>query len=227
MTKILIVGDVHGDIDKLCELYYKNPTDLILQTGDFETIRDEKDLETIITPKKYRRIGDYPEYYNGTKKLPVETIFIGGNHESWGYLDQYEKGGQLIPNLYYLGRAEQIERNGIKIAGITGIYSKKTTPNIRKAKKHKNYYLQTELDQIKNPDILLTHEWPEMEIFSTYSQKNVTIGSQVLKELIIRTKPKYAFCGHMHYPHTTKINETEIYCLSIIGTEGDHKIIEI
>lgn len=33
-------------------------------------------------PPKYRQFGDFQQYYNGIKKAPVLTVFIGGNHEA-------------------------------------------------------------------------------------------------------------------------------------------------
>lgn len=39
-------------------------------------------------PEKYRRLGDFAAYYNGTKRARVLTIFIGGNHEASNYLHE-------------------------------------------------------------------------------------------------------------------------------------------
>jgi len=39
-------------------------------------------------PEKYRRLADFESYYNGTKRAPVLTIFIGGNHEASNYLHE-------------------------------------------------------------------------------------------------------------------------------------------
>jgi lariat debranching enzyme len=39
-------------------------------------------------PEKYRRLGDFASYYNGNKRAPVLTIFIGGNHEASNYLHE-------------------------------------------------------------------------------------------------------------------------------------------
>ena len=39
-------------------------------------------------PEKYRRLGDFASYYNGNKRAPALTIFIGGNHEASNYLHE-------------------------------------------------------------------------------------------------------------------------------------------
>ena len=37
-------------------------------------------------PAKYRHMGDFKDYYDGTFVAPVLTIFIGGNHEASNHL---------------------------------------------------------------------------------------------------------------------------------------------
>ena len=39
-------------------------------------------------PEKFRRLGDFADYYNGKKRAPVLTVFIGGNHEASNYLHE-------------------------------------------------------------------------------------------------------------------------------------------
>jgi lariat debranching enzyme len=51
-------------------------------------VRNNADLACIAMPEKYRRLGDFADYYNGTKTAPVLTIFIGGNHEASNYLHE-------------------------------------------------------------------------------------------------------------------------------------------
>jgi len=51
-----------------------------------QAVRNNADLACIAMPEKYRRLGDFAAYYNGTKVAPVLTIFIGGNHEASNYL---------------------------------------------------------------------------------------------------------------------------------------------
>lgn len=51
-----------------------------------QTVRDHNDLESMAVPEKYRRMGDFCEYYTGKRKAPIPTIFVGGNHEASEYL---------------------------------------------------------------------------------------------------------------------------------------------
>ncbi|KAH6945022.1 hypothetical protein HPB50_006749 [Hyalomma asiaticum] len=63
-----------------------------------------------------------PKYYSGEKKAPLLTIVIGGNHEASNYLAELAYGGWLCENIYYMGYAGVVSVNGIRIAGISGIY---------------------------------------------------------------------------------------------------------
>jgi hypothetical protein len=63
-------------------------------------MRDTVDLNCMACPPKYRQLGSFPHYFSGKpviscnlynlyigkKKVPVPTIFIGGNHEASNYL---------------------------------------------------------------------------------------------------------------------------------------------
>lgn len=244
MTKIIVVGDVHGNIDDLCALYSKyEDINLGLQVGDFETVRDNEDLKTLYSPPRYRKIKDFPDYYCNKKTIPIPTAFIGGNHESWGFLESYNKGGNIIPNLDYFGRVSLINFDGLNIAGISGIFSKHYTKlNTRDPSdlKDRSYFLLDDVEYLRNIDnidILLLHEWPNnlfkceeapKQLIKRFGSDLNNLGhSNLLYELIVEKEPKYVFCGHMHLPYSGKIGNSEIHCLSKLGTNGDHKIIEL
>ena len=43
-------------------------------------------MSMMASPEKYHQLGDFHKYFSGEKKVPVPTIFIGGNHEASNYL---------------------------------------------------------------------------------------------------------------------------------------------
>ncbi|KAJ5241662.1 lariat debranching enzyme C-terminal domain-containing protein [Penicillium citrinum] len=53
-------------------------------------------------PSKYRKMGDYHEYYSGQRQAPYLTIFCGGNHEASNHLFELYHGGWIAHNIYYL-----------------------------------------------------------------------------------------------------------------------------
>jgi lariat debranching enzyme len=52
----------------------------------------------------------------------VLTIFIGGNHESSGFMSELPYGGWAAPNIYYMGYSSVVRFAGLRIAGLSGIY---------------------------------------------------------------------------------------------------------
>lgn len=100
--KIAIEGCCHGELDKIystIEFLEKENNlkiDLLLICGDFQSVRNEKDLESMAVPEKYRSMCSFWKYYAGITKAPVLTVFIGGNHEASSYLKELPYGIQIF-----------------------------------------------------------------------------------------------------------------------------------
>ncbi len=126
--RIAIQGCSHGSIERIyetletCEEVHQKKIDLLICCGDFQSLRNTTDFETISVPHKYRNIGTFHKYYSGLKKAPILTIFIGGNHEASSYLQELYYGGWVAPNIYYLGAAGVVRFRGLRISGVSGIY---------------------------------------------------------------------------------------------------------
>lgn len=96
--------------------------DFLLICGDFQAVRNERDLACMSVPRRYRRLEDFHRYYSGEATAPVLTIVIGGNHEASNYSFELYHGGWLAPNIYYLGAAGVVRYGPWRIGGISGIY---------------------------------------------------------------------------------------------------------
>lgn len=181
---ILSVGDIHGKTKHLYGLVERQDPDLCLQVGDLEPIRNEGDMNQIATPSKYRSMGQFKDLYDDERPFPAPTYFVAGNHEPWGYLDRHDPtltsaNGELLPNLFYVGRYGVVEHDGVTIAGLSGNYGQTTYEThsderqawcerndyqARKASSHFRYdEVVSLLDQCegRDVDVLLTHEWPD------------------------------------------------------------------
>ena len=240
---VIITGCIHGSLDKMYEdiknysLSNKKKIDLVLCTGDFESMRTKQDLQFLSCPEKYREMGDFYKYYNKELIAPYLTIFIGGNHEASNYLEQNYYGGWVAPNIYYLGRSGLINVKGIRIGGVSGIYNKydyfrgnfeKNEAEIKGDKKtifHLREFEIAKMSHIKNKiDILMTHDWPT-NLVSDEDKDYVfkkkphfkndiiegTLGSFPGEFLLKFLQPKYFICGHMHFYYNNKIDNTEIF----------------
>ena len=45
-------------------------------------------MNCMSVPDKYKALGTFHQYFNGQKKAPFKTLFIGGNHEASNYLQE-------------------------------------------------------------------------------------------------------------------------------------------
>ncbi len=102
--RIAVQGCCHGELDsifkKVQQIHSRKALDLLIILGDFQSIRDRKDMDSISVPPKYRKMGKFYKYYrNDIYKIPVPVLFIGGNHESMRHLMQLPYGGYVYPNI--------------------------------------------------------------------------------------------------------------------------------
>ena len=214
--KIVIVSDVHGEIQKMYKNIhdYENENgefDAIVQLGDFKAIRNSEDLRFLNTPEKYRTLGEFPGIYKrGDVSKP--TYFIGGNHDNDFWHSDNPLGYELVENLFYLGRSGVKQIGETKFAFVSGNYAYNDfySVNKRKSKKY-HHYTKEDLENIsgKEFDVLLLHDWPsvtQMAKYMTRTSSEETLettvkrkfGSEEMFELIKKKQPKFVFAGHIH-----------------------------
>ncbi|KAL5369788.1 Dbr1p-like RNA lariat debranching enzyme [Cryptosporidium parvum] len=188
--KVAVIGCCHGELNRLymeVEKYENEKNekvDLILCCGDMQTIRDENDLQDMAVKSHRSKKGDFWEYYEGLKKAPKLTIFIGGNHETPNVLIPLYYGGWVAPNIFYLGSSGVIRVGDVRVAGISGIYknydhfrgyyeSKPFTEESKRSWYHIRWLEIQKLLLIENiksnflgstesrkVDVMISHDWP-------------------------------------------------------------------
>ncbi|KAK8301137.1 hypothetical protein V6Z11_D04G002300 [Gossypium hirsutum] len=78
---IAVEGCMHGDLDKVYDTikYIENTRNikiyLLLCYGDFQAVRNEKDMDSLNVTPKYREMKSFWKYYSGQEVAPVPTIF--------------------------------------------------------------------------------------------------------------------------------------------------------
>ncbi len=227
VVRVAVVGDIHGRMDAMYQKAldwqdeHQQSLDALLQVGDFEAIRDERDYAHYYAPERRHRPSDFPSYFDGTKRAPILTVFTGGNHEPWGHLGEHAEGGFLSPNVYYLGRAGSLVINGITIAGLTGLFSPKHYRSELPAEPcdEWKYYREKDIARLEgiNPDVLLLHDWirpysavaVEEEVGVPSSFKKNAVVSPTFP-LIQRTSPQFVFMGHLDAYLRGKIRNTGV-----------------
>jgi len=221
--------------------------DAVLQVGDFETIRNPQDFEHYYAPQKFHHISDIAEYCKGLKRAPFFTVFIGGNHEAWSVLKEHRNGGFICPEVYFLGRANVIDVNGVKIGGLTGIFNRKhyRNPLPEQPGYDWKFYreedvkkLEQRIEEEGRVDVLLLHDWVK-----PYSAIEVQEESQVpvlLKRsavasptlcVVQRYHPQHLFMGHRHISRVEgRIGVTEVHALTEFRGDGEpysFKVVEV
>jgi Icc-related predicted phosphoesterase len=244
------IGDVHGQMNKMVSMLQRWESSknmklaFVLQVGDFEPHRDKNDLNTMAAPAKYRKLGDFHNYYKNILKFPWPVYFIAGNHEPYGFLDQHIEGIEICSNCYYIGRANSFSINNIKVSGLSGIYKenvfRKKRPHISEIERSSNkdyiYFTDIEVDKLIDfgkTDILLLHDWPEgiinqadAEQFEAQrrSIRYNTVGNEYSKMVMELTEPQIVLCGHLHQKYRNQIilnngTKIQIICMASV-TQG-------
>ncbi|KAI9828157.1 MAG: hypothetical protein M1832_003684 [Thelocarpon impressellum] len=214
---------IYSSVEKSCSNNGWDGVDLLIIGGDFQAVRNASDLNGMSVPIKYREIGDFHEYYSGSRRAPYLTLFIGGNHEASNYLQELYYGGWVAPDIFYLGAANVLRLGPLRIAGISGIWKgyNYNKPHHERLPYNqddvKSIYHVRELDvrkllQIRTQvDIGLSHDWPRAVERSgnqkwLFSRKDMfeaesrdgTLGSAAARYLLDRLRPAYWFSAHLH-----------------------------
>lgn len=227
--KIAVEGCAHGELERIYDTIEGiekdggTKIDLLLCCGDFQSTRNLEDLQTMAVPKKYLDMCSFYKYYSGELVAPVLTIFIGGNHEASNYLQELPYGGWVAPNIYYLGYAGVVNVNGVRIAGISGIFKghdflrghHEFPPYTESTCRSVYHVRQLEVFRLKQisgrVDIFLSHDWPtgiyeygnkaqllRKKPFFAADMESGKLGSQPLEELLKAVQPAYWFAAHLH-----------------------------
>jgi lariat debranching enzyme len=240
------VGDVHGDIHAMVRLLdqwerqHGRTFDFVLQVGDFEPHRHEQDLQSASIPTKYRSLGDFPDFFAGRAAFRWPVYFIGGNHEPYGFLETIPGGGEVAPGCHYLGRVARLERDGLVIVGLTGIYKESAfggRPPIRALgstpKKAFTYFSEDDIERalaFGRADVLVLHDWPLGAITpeqhaDVRGQRRAgdsgDLGNPWARALVDRLRPRLVVAGHMHWRHRSRIGPSLFAAMGHIDTGRD------
>jgi hypothetical protein len=249
MITFAALGDVHGQINRAAALIREAEEKLgerfrfILQVGDLEAYRTSADLATLYAPLREKKLHDFPQYDAGEQIFPRPMYFIGGNHESYGFLEEEARGMTLAPNFHYLGRTGMKNIEGLRVTFLSGGYDpdvfehgrQSAIPSdIQDEDWESQYQLacftREDLASLKTysrPDVFLVHVWPfglvrkEDHEDGEPAHRKLRYqesGVRAVRDLIEIVKPKLVLCGHRHRRYQGWIGnhsgaKTRVQCL--------------
>lgn len=238
-VRIAVEGCCHGELKQIYQdiltVAEDERPEILLICGDFQALRSKDDFNSISTPEKYKRLGDFHNYYSGVEEAPILTIFIGGNHEASNYLHELKYGGFVAKNIFFLGYSNVIWYKGLRIAGLSGIYKKfdyykthfETLPLNEKTVRsiyHSRFedYLKISMIRNLNLNIFLTHDWPEGIVkygnlsyllkkkpFFKKDIDNNDLGSTPNMSLLLHLMPNYWFSAHLHVKFNATVHHNK------------------
>lgn len=202
MTRLLMVGDVHGDLPfmrRVVEYAQEWTIDLIIQLGDFGAYWPGGERFT-------RGLWELSE------TMPI--YFLRGNHDNATFLDAcvvehgWENPITLKNQLTFLPDGCRFELGGKQFGVLGGGFSidwRIRTPEV-------NWWPQIEMAEAEDLDrlgkerldVLLTHDSPERldhlaHQLGPFDEENCELTKRVIRDGIRATKPYRLFHGHWHH----------------------------
>ena len=228
--RIAVEGCCHGELDKIyaalahLEKVENVKVDLLICCGDFQGVRNARDLKCMSVPDKYKTLGTFHRYFRGERRAPVPTLFIGGNHEASNYLWELYYGGFVAPDIYYLGHSGVVRFGNLRVGGLSGIFKGndyrrghyERPPYTRDGEVKSAYHVrQFDVDKLRSVrepiDVFLSHDWPRgisrygdqadlirRKRFLADELRDNSLGSPPAEELLHALKPRYWFSAHLH-----------------------------
>ncbi len=208
---MLLISDLHGKIGNLEKLRAEfESADAVVFAGDFtEFGKDDTSLPAV---KKLREMH--------------ENIFsVLGNCDGVDLLEVLEKQDMCCERgiVYFEGLAFSGSGGGSKFTG--------TTPNERTEED-----LLSDFDVVKNSALDAQGQWSNLVLVSHNPPKetlcdecapNVHVGSALLSDFVMATKPLALICGHIHEGRAIdKIGETVVINPGPLA-EGFYAILEV
>lgn len=223
MTKLLLAGDIHGNLHwhkRIIDYAVRLKVRHIMQLGDYGVWHGSG--------------GE--RYLKGASDYAVENdvivFFLPGNHENYVMLEEYatweknEDGHvEILPNIFYVGKVNAWNWHGKRFAAIGGAVSidkEWRTEGVSWWPQEQLTLEERQLAHSLDPvDYLLSHDCP-----TTIPMPNLinNIDShkhrQAMNRIADALRPKQWFHGHMHFPCTYTYRDIDVYSLGCDDAAG-------
>ena len=225
---LLAVSDLHGEVDWLQDLIARHQPDVLLCAGDWGDA------------------GQVSEDQHGSLLLQVRVLSIYGNHDDREMLERL-RNRDGMPVL--VGQGEIREVDGLRVAGISGIWAKTKLGSRLNAQwqsaRRRNpsltmerwldgrtpppYYTDDEIAALaaglagKEVDVLLLHGCPAGLADKTPDRGRG--GQRCLRDAVQSMRPRLTLCGHLHRFQRADLPDGRAVLNTGYGAEGQGWLI--
>lgn len=226
MTRILLAGDTHNDIDHvryLLAIAKQYDIGSIVQLGDWGF--------------QWPEVGQVDQLKVLLKEAKVHLSFIDGNHEGYPLLKRDHFFGAnhpcaMGPNLTYIPRGVTFALGGVRFAALGGAVSIDRAQRIpgqswwpeEKITSGDMLRLTQNAQRFK-VDVLVTHDAPSLSLWPKAGFK-LDIPSEANRACIDQaleiTQPDLHYHGHMHHRHTSpfRLKSGKVVKVEGLGCNG-------
>lgn len=213
METIVVVGDTHGEIDRInrCVEDARNDGHNVvgaIQVGDFGF---------------YDQLPQWRKYKNGIDSFLVPTIACHGNHED--PYEVYDVSKMQINNFQLFPPIAISDFLGLRVLSVGGALSVDPMgPRTHVAHSNEIYTKALEVWNVMDKpkiDIIITHEAPSnsgmipnQRITEKYGASS-DLGAPELRALIEAVQPQVQVNGHHHVWNNCQIGDSDCWCLPI------------
>uniref|UniRef100_A0A6B2L1L9 Cwf19-like C-terminal domain-containing protein n=1 Tax=Arcella intermedia TaxID=1963864 RepID=A0A6B2L1L9_9EUKA len=189
----MVCGDVKGQLDQL----FERVEGIISTKGNFACLfcvgKFFDESNSFLTP-----------YKNALKKVPLPTYFISLAQDEELLGDVDVNGGQICPNLFYLGKQGIQEIQNLTVGYISAIYdsTKKNRTMDYNYEEIRGVIDRVKHSHFKGVDILLSNEWPKGLLNSLSDEacpKGISMleyddfGAEIVSQMTASLAPRYHF----------------------------------
>jgi len=175
-TRILAVGDIHGDsrlVKKLAEKAERENIDLVILAGDITFLDNE--VKNIISP---------------FMKINKKVLLLHGNHEGVATIDSFT---EIYPNTKNI-HGYSVRHNNIGIFGVGGADGPGPGGTVIESELFSALKQSHEYIKDASKKIMVTHMHPA----GTKSEFSGIEGSKSIRKAIEKFQPNIAIFGHIH-----------------------------
>ena len=169
-------------------------------------------------------VGDVADAEGRYDRFPAPLYWIKGNNDNFDAI----AAGDVAPGLHHISNAQLIEVGPLRVAGLGGTFAptmyetkaadlphpKKGSAKATELADRRRHFVREEVDackQMRNVDVLLTHEAPR-----PFRVGRMDAGKTPINDVLAAMKPRLHLFGHHHRFAEAEVSGVRSVCLDLV-----------